>query len=162
MAELKKHSTTAAVAMVAGLLAAGGTHLAIPNEKIVEKPVHVTVATSKHAWPDLSDAQVDALATKVGWLKGTKISIFCDGADCRDLQTDLDNAFEMAGVESQRVVPMNPLGYGLAVLLPADDARGQRLADAIKEASAGKLVPTIERGAASDAIYIVIGKRPRR
>lgn len=165
MSDLKelgaKHGAPAVIAaLVAGTISA--TSPPPTKEKIIEKPVQVTVATSKHAWPDLSDAQKEALAARLGWLSGSKVMIFCDGADCRDLQTDLDDAFEDAKVNSERAIPVNPLGYGIAVVYAGERERADRLASDISTASEGRVSPKVEANAsAADGLMIVIGKRPR-
>jgi hypothetical protein len=159
MPDLKQHGTAAAVAA----MVAAGMQTAMPAKTVIEKPMHVTVAASKHAWPDLSDAQKAALSGRVGWLAGTKIMIFCDGSDCRDLQTDLDDAFEDARISSDRATPMNPIGYGMAVLYQSgDDARATRLAGDIKTASGDRVAPDVKANTVlAEGLVIVIGKRPR-
>src|SRR5260370_32252042 len=112
MADLKQHGTAA---VVAAMVAIGAQTALPPKERIVEKPVQVTIAASKHAWPDLSDPEKQALTARLGWLAGTKVAIFCDGADCRDLQTDLDDVFEDAKIASHRSIPFDSLGYGFSI-----------------------------------------------
>lgn len=160
MSYLKQHGTAAGTAAIvaAGILAA------IPQvkEKTIEKPVHVTVQASKHAWQDLSDDEKADLAGRIKGL-GVKVSIFCDGGDCRDLQTDLDDAFEDAGVASERAIPVNPLGYGFAVLYGVGQyPAGSQLVAALKASTNGRLVPELKSGLDINGLVVAIGKRPRK
>jgi hypothetical protein len=159
MADLKQHGTAAAVAA----MVAATTQVAMPP-KVVEKPVQVTIAASKHAWPDLSDIEKAALAARLTWAAGQKVQIFCDGSDCRDLQTDLDDAFEDAGVASERAIPINPLGYGFAVVYGVGDhGIASKLAGDITAATGGRLAPETKATTTEiDGIVIAIGKKPRQ
>jgi hypothetical protein len=161
MADIKQHGTAAVVAALVSI----GAQQAMPQKtRIVEKPVYVTIGTSKHAWPDLSDIEKAALAGKVGFLKGSKVEILCGGSDCRDLQTDLDDVFEDAGVSSERASPFNALGYGIAVIYGVGDyAHASALAAEIKAVTAGRVAPAVESAALVpiDGLVIAIGKRPR-
>ncbi len=156
MPDWKQQFAAAAIAAVV----AAGVGATLPAK---EKPVHVTVQTSKHAWPDLSDPEKGALAARVTWLSGSKVVIFCDGADCRDLQTDFDDVFEDAKVDSARLTPPIPLGYGIGVVYRADVAQANRLAADIHAASGGRLSPQVRQSSAyaGEGIAIAIGKRPR-
>ena len=73
--------------------------------------------------------------------------------------------FEDAGVASDRVAPVNPLGYGVAVLYGVGDYRlGSKLAADLKAATAGRLVPDLQTSiyVNDGELAIAIGKRPRR
>lgn len=131
--------------------------------QLIQRAVSVTIATSKHAWPDLSDAEKAQLSARARGLVGKKIEIFCDGADCRDLQTDLDDAFEDAGVTSERAAPFSPLGYGVEVIYGVGDyAIASKLAADIKAASGGRIAPIVASSATGAGLAIAIGKRPRQ
>lgn len=157
MADLKQHGTSAVVAAAV----AATMQTALPA-KVIEKPMAVTIAASKHAWPDLSDTQKAQLAERLKWFKG-KVQIFCDGADCRDLQTDLDDAFEDAGASSERAIPINALGYGFAVLYGVGgEAIANNIANDIDAASDGRLKPSVKPAMTLDGVAIAIGKRPRK
>lgn len=156
---MKQHAIPAAIAAAISV----AVPFALPQAP-VNQIVH-SVNASKHAWPDLSDAEKTALAEGVAWLKGAEVAILCDGADCRDLQTDIDDAFEDAGVVSTRDRSVMPLGYGMAVVAEQDDPRAPRLAAALQLASGGRLsVAVAYRGDASKqdrGLLIMIGKKPR-
>src|SRR5690242_18525735 len=68
---VKQHGTAIAIAVAAS----AGLQQALPP-KTVEKPVAVTVAASRFAWPDLSDAEISALGARVKWLSKTRLQIF--------------------------------------------------------------------------------------
>lgn len=151
-----------AVAAIVAASVATATLAAFPP-KLIERAVSVTVAASKHAWPDLSDAEKALLAERVKDLAGKKVEVFCDGADCRDLQTDLDDVFEDAGVASERAAPMSPLGYGIQVVYGVGDyALASKLAADIKAATGGRIAPLVASSISSDGLAIAIGKRPRQ
>lgn len=157
---MKQHLVAGAVALA---VASGASYVMRP--KTAPQPVAVTVSTSRFAWPDLGDAEVAALAARVKWLGKTRVQIFCDGADCRDLQTSLDNAFEDAGVVSERAIPFNPLGYGIAITYGVGNQdRAVRLADDIEKASNGRLSLHVSLGVyvKDDELLIAIGKQPRK
>lgn len=159
---MNQHLSVAAVALVVGALAGfGGQRLSPPREKIVEKPVHVTVAASKHAWPDLNEAETIALGEKLASLKGATVTIMCNDAACDDLAHDLDNAMEIADAKSSLDRSVMPLGYGIGVITK-DVATSQQVAGAIKAVTAGRLdVGSYTQDNLNGAILIVIGKRPR-
>jgi hypothetical protein len=137
--DIKHHGTAAIVAASV----ATATISALPP-KVVEHPLAVTISTSKHAWPDLADAEKAQLAERLKGLAGKKVEIFCDGADCRDLQTDLDDAFEDAGVAAERAAPFMPLGYGIQVIYGVGDyALASKLAADIKAVSGGRIAPLV-------------------
>lgn len=159
---MKQHAIPAAVAAVIAAGTAGGIE-ATRTAPVIPAPIVHAINASKHAWPDLSEAEKIALANTLAWLKGGKVIILCDGADCRDLQTDIDDAMEDAGVVSTRDRPMVPLGYGIAVVSGPGDGRAPRLAAALKAATGGRLDPKTEaHDSAKDVLIVAIGKRPRR
>jgi hypothetical protein len=153
-----KHAATAAVAMLFG--AVGGIGLQYARPQIVEKPVHVTVAASKHAWPDMTQAETIALGEALSSLKGEVVSILCNDAACDDLAHDIDDAMQIADARSSLDRAALPLGYGFAVFTGPGDDRGPKIAAAIKTATAGKLSPEAQTSdTAKGMVLIVIGKR---
>lgn len=161
--EIGKHAAPAIVAAIVGLLAgAAGQHLMPGKERIVEKPVQVTVAASKHAWPDLTQDETIAIGEKLAALKDVRINIFCNDAACDDLAHDLDDAMEIAGARSSLDHSVLPIGYGFSIMTGDGDDRGQSVADAVKNATAGRLNPGVEHSSTAEgAILIVIGKHGR-
>jgi hypothetical protein len=157
MPDIKQHSATAVVAATVAALAGQ----ALPAKPPIIQ--HVTVAASKYAWPDMTDAEKAELADRLKWFAGKSVRIFCDGADCRDLQTDLDDAFEDAGASSERAIPVNALGYGFAVMYGVGDyGIASRLAADIRIATGGRIAPTVESAISlAEGVALAIGKRGR-
>lgn len=123
-----------------------------------------TVHLSKHAWPDLTDAEKSALADVLkGLPKTTKFDIICNDAGCADLAMDIDDAMEAAGLESALDRSLGPLGYGIVVQVnPWDRPAAETAIAALKKATAGRLdVPLMEspKGTTPPGyVSIVIGK----
>lgn len=158
---IRNHAASAAIAALVGLLAgAGGQHLMPGKERIVEMQTQVTVAASKHAWPDLNQDETIAIGEALSTLKDAHVNIFCNDAACNDLAHDLDDAMQIAGANSSLEHSVNAMGSGFAVLTAEGDDRARAVANAIKAATAGRLDPEVRHGAsAAGAIQIAIGKR---
>jgi hypothetical protein len=157
---MKAHLTHGAIAAaIAGSMIVGGDVVA---------PRHITQVThsvqaSKHAWPDLSGAEVDALAAALAPLKGKKVIILCGDAACTDLAQDIDDAMETAGVDSLLDRPALPLGYGIGVAA-TNEARESAvtLAAAIRNATQGRYDPPVtENRDAGEYLILGIGKHKR-
>jgi hypothetical protein len=162
--EIKKHAATALIAALVGALAGAGAQHAMPGkERIVEKQTQVTVAASKHAWPDLTQDETIAIGESLASLKDATVHIFCNDAACNDLAHDLDDAMEIAGANSTLDQSALPMGYGFSVITKEGDDRGQAVAESIKAATAGRLSPDARHDAsAQGAIVIAIGKHPHQ
>lgn len=158
---MKHHAIPAAIAVAVAAATATGLDLSKGPRQVTREVTSVThsVNASKHAWPDLSTEEQAALARELAWLKGGKVVIFCEGADCRDLQTDLDNALEDAGVDSTRDRPMFSLGYGVRIVAAPGDTAAERLAAALSTTTT--LHPTVMHAEGVRGLMITIGKRPR-
>jgi hypothetical protein len=128
------HALTGAIVAVAVC----GVSLAFYGPKQITHSVYA----SKHAWPDLSEAEKAELASRLKPIAG-KLDIVCGDAGCSDLAADIDDAAEKAGVESVLDRPIGPLGYGLGVRADKGDDRAQRVADALKAATGGRLRPVV-------------------
>lgn len=142
MPSLKDHLHHGAVAAVLSVAAAAGAvYLKAP---IVQQPISV-VEASKHAWPALSDKEKLALAGVLRPLpKTAKFEIVCNDASCDDLAEDIDDAMEVAGLESSLDRSIGPLGYGIGVQVnEADKARAQSAIAALNLATGGRLTPTL-------------------
>lgn len=156
---MKQHAMSAAIAAViaaAVALAVGQLTPRLPLTQIVH-----SINASKYAWPDLSDAEKAALTAELAWLRGSKVLVLCGGAECEDLQTDIDDALEDAGVDSTRDKPYAPLAYGLAVWAAPGDVRGERLAASLRSVTDGRLDAKVDRDARAQDPIIAIGKMPR-
>lgn len=147
--------------IVSGVVAA-----AIAGGVAVAKPPKVTqvthsIAVSKHAWPDLTDAQKTELSRRLGEI-GKSIAILCGDAACTDLAQDIDDAAEDAKINSILDRPASPLGYGLGV---QSDAFGKSAAEAL--ASALRDVTGLQVEVATGMtlpqypLFVLIGKHPR-
>ncbi len=153
----KDHFIHGSIAAVVGAAVAGGAVYVIP--KHVEQVTH-EIAISKHAWPDLTDAQKDGLSTRLAGLKGERVIVMAADAAGTDLAEDIDDAMEKAGVDSAIDRPALPLGYGIGVV--AEDAK---LAKADELAASLHAVTdlTVSRTAGKSlggVIIVVIGKHP--
>jgi hypothetical protein len=151
-----------ALSSIAAAMVAGAAHYVPPK---IEQ-VAATVYASKHAWPDLTDAQKAALTAVLKTLpKGVKFDIVCDDAGCYDLAADIDDAMENAGIDSvlDHTANGSPLGYGAWVQVNAKDLLAAQAAiAALSDATGGALNPRIEKGpSAPGYVTIVIGKHPR-
>lgn len=158
--DLRNHTAAAVVAALVGALAgAGAQHLMPGKERIVEKQTQVTIAASKHAWPDLTQDETIAIGEQLAALKGVRVYIFCNDAACDDLAHDIDDAMEIAGAVSTLDRPAFPPGYGFAVAASKGDQRARVLADAISRATSGRLSPVVLISDTADgAIQVIIGK----
>jgi len=157
---IRNNAASAAIAALVGLAAgAGGQHLMPGKERVVERQTQVTVAASKHAWPDLNQDETIAIGEALAPLKDAQISIFCNDAACNDLAHDLDDAMQIASANSSLEHSVNAMGSGFAVLTAEGDDRGLLIASAIKAATAGRLDPEVRHSALTGTIQIAIGKR---
>lgn len=158
---MKQHVISGAVAAA---VAASISVANPPKVTVVTKSVYV----SKHAWPALSDADKSALADALKAIpNGVKFDIVCNNAACNDLAMDIDDAMEMAGLDSVLDHAIGPLGYGIAVQASAfDKDKAQQAAGALKKATNGRLdVPVTEAAkntVPAGYVSIVIGKYRRR
>src|SRR5579871_2639816 len=125
--------------VVAAAVASGISVYAPP--KVTQ--IHHEIALSKHAWPDLTEAQRLALAeTWKATPPRVKIDIVCNDAGCSDLAADIDDAAEDAGVDSQLDKAIGPLGYGIAIQANEfDKAEAEQMIAAIAQATDGALAP---------------------
>ena len=157
---MNSHITHGALAaVVAALVTAAGAYVA-PRQ--VTNVTH-SIETSKHAWPDLNDAEKAAITTVAKTLpKGTKFDIVCNDAGCSDLAADIDDALEDAGVESVLDKAIGPLGYGLEIKVnEADRTVAEKSVAMLKGATGGRIDPPIGIGSAPGYVTILIGKHPR-
>lgn len=125
------------------------------------QPVVSVVQASKHAWPDLSQAETIALGEALVGFQGVKVHIVCNDGACTDLAHDLDNAFEIAGADSALDKSVFPLGYGIGVGGDADDKRVDMVVAALGKVTSNRIKPKIERGDYAGVIVIAIGKKPK-
>ncbi len=122
---IRNHAVSAAIAVLVGLLAgAAGQHFMPGKERIVEKQTQLTIAASKHAWPDLTQDETIAIGEALSTLKDAQVHIFCNDAACDDLAHDLDDAMQIACAISSLEHSVNPMGSGFAVLTAEGDDRG--------------------------------------
>jgi hypothetical protein len=136
---LKHPVATALLAAAIGLVAGHVGGRLVPAVK--QTVTHVHLGPLKHAWPDLAHDQRDRLAASLPDLKGTRVEIYCNGAACSDLAHDLDDTIQDAGATSSIERPWHSMGTGIGI--SPDDARGQALARAIKEATGGAIAPQV-------------------
>ncbi|MGM4906249.1 hypothetical protein AB8B21_05765 [Tardiphaga sp. 866_E4_N2_1] len=123
------------------------------------EPVKQATASGKvnpYAWGELEQAEVNALQKLLEAMPKQPVTIFCSDDNCRDITLDFDNAFESAKWQTDIQRPF------------ADDAKGigtssQALADAIKEATAGRLTASILGPEWTDKtrIALAIGRKTR-
>lgn len=126
------------------------------------KQIAHTVNASKHAWPDLTDAQKTDLAARLAPLKGAKIEILSADAASVDLAQDIDDVCEDAGIDSVLDRPFTPVPYGIFVQAEPGDARAETLAGALRAVMAMDIKVVAGKTAASGRpLWIVIGKAPR-
>jgi hypothetical protein len=160
---IKHHALSAAIATaIASSVTGGALHWA---PRHIEQ-VAATVYASKHAWPDLTDAQKAALTGVLKTLrKGIKFDIVCDDAGCYDLAADIDDAMEAAGIDSalDHVANGAPIGYGAYVQVNATDLPAAQTAiAALAAATNGELDPPIKKGPSLPGyVTLVIGKYRR-
>jgi hypothetical protein len=153
---MKEHVIPGAIAAVVASSIAGGIAYYAPAK--VEQVQHA-IMTSKHAWPDLTDGQKADLAARLAAFKGTKILILSADAASTDLAQDIDDAAEVAGIDSALDRPMLPLGYGIGVQAEAGDDKGDALAAAISAVTGFKAEVTSAKTTSSGyPLWIVIGK----
>jgi hypothetical protein len=176
MPNVLHHGLAAAIACVIS----AGAYTFMPPREIthrVTEQVNHTVNASKHAWPDLTDAQKVGLAGSLklisagrgdsgdavsGGAAPLKLAIICGDGACTDLAQDIDDAAELAGVDSVLDRPFSALGYGVGVQAEAGDARGPALAAVLSDVIGGPVAATIGSTRMSGyPVWIVIGKHPK-
>jgi hypothetical protein len=152
---MRQHLITAAVAAVTAACVGYGSLRLAPAPKAI-----VSVNASRHVWPDLTQDETIALGEKLAPYKDSKVIIFCNDAACSDLAYDLDDAFQIAGIDSAVEHSLISMGSGFGIAGDADDARVAAIANAISGATGARIAPQIvkqrERGR---VISIAIGKR---
>lgn len=117
------HGTIAAV--VAASIAGGVVHYA-PVKQVTH-----SIQASKHAWPDLTDDEKTAIAAVLGTVPpGVKFDIVCNDGACTDLALDIDDALELAGLDSSLDRSLGPLGYGIGIQVNEADLEAARAASA--------------------------------
>ena len=157
---MKRHIIPSIVASVIACgVALGFVHLTGPKQitTVVTAPAgSVSPAKAqrlaKTVWPELSQAEIDALTTKLKTIRG-KVTIFCLSDDkCGDLSLNLENAFENAhwetAVANSAMVPPGIISSSADMVLMLNDATGLsvKLDRDNKNAGPGE--------------YIAIGARP--
>lgn len=155
---MKQHLIPGAIAAAVAAAVAGGDHLAAPRvEQRVEQVTH-EIAASKHAWPDLTDAQKSALARVLAAVpKGVRFDIVCNDAGCYDLAADIDDAMEAAGLDSGLDRSTGPLGYGIGIQVNADEmAAAEAAAAALRQATGLDLKVSIAPKGANPPGYVTI------
>jgi hypothetical protein len=150
-------SIAAVVAAIVGAAVGGGAVYESP--KTIEQVTH-EIAVSKHAWPDLTDAQKADLASRLGALKGQNVIVMSADASGADLAEDLDDAFETAGIVSSLDRPALPVGYGMGVVAAAAQSLDADLLAASLRTVTGLKVERVEGKTLGGAILVVIGKHP--
>jgi hypothetical protein len=153
---MREHLISGAIAIAVAASVSGGIAHYAPAK--VQQVLH-SVNASKHAWPDLTDAQKTELAGKLAALNGTKILILSADAASTDLAQDIDDACEQAGVDSALDRPMLPLGYGIGIQAEAGDDKADALAAALATVTGAEVKVTTAKTASSGyMLWIVIGK----
>jgi hypothetical protein len=158
---MREHIIPSIVASVVAVSAAiGAIHFAGPSHvtQVVTAPAG-SVSPAKAAriaktvWPELSQAEVDHLTSRLGILRPGKVTIFCiDDAKCGDLALNLENAFETAHWQvSVQNSPMVPPG----IISSAD-----LLVDAVKSSTDLPIVVDHVNKNAGPGEYIAIGAKP--
>jgi hypothetical protein len=141
--------------------------LALSAANYLSPPVHVTrvepikqaTASGKinpYAWGELEQAEVDALQKLLEAMPKQPVTIFCSDDNCRDIVLDFDNAFESAKWQTNIQRPMFDDSKGIWTSSPA-------LADAIKQATGGRLIAAILGPEWTDTtrIALAIGRKTR-
>jgi hypothetical protein len=151
---MKEHVIPGTIAAVIAAAIAGGVSKYAPVK--VEQVQH-SIMTSKHAWPDLTDKQKSDLAAALP--KGGKLLILSADAASTDLAQDIDDAAELAGVESALDRPALPLGYGIGVQCEDGDPSGAVLAAALGHIMGVQvdLIHATTKGSGYP-LWVVIGK----
>lgn len=151
---MRQHIIPGAIAAVVAVALLGVDHLAAP------RTVEVThaIAASKHAWPDLTDAQKSALARVLANVpRGTKFDLVCNDAGCYDLAADIDDAMEAAGFESSLDRSTGPLGYGIGIQVNARERDAANdAASALRETTGLELPISIAAAGANPPGYVTI------
>jgi hypothetical protein len=123
-------------------------------------PMHLD-ATQRYAWPSLGMDKTIALGEALQSLPSkTRVVIWCPGLDCLALQSDLDDAFQIANWDSdfdRRRVDSND---DTGLFVGPRGERADRLAAAIEKAT-GIHVELVDAPSLQiETINLYIGKRP--
>jgi hypothetical protein len=149
---------------VLGAVIAGATAVLVAGAAIELRPIEQVVHQvngSKHAWPDLTEAEKADLAARFKQIPGLKLDIAGADASSVDLSQDIDDAAEQAGIESVLDHAAIPLGYGIGIAA-GDIATAQAVADALSAATHGRLKAEIKIDARTYGYAVVnIGKYRR-
>jgi hypothetical protein len=116
---------------------------------------------SRYAWPPLGMDKTIALGEALRTLPKSHVVVWCPDMDCLGLQSDLDDAFQIAEWESdfdrRRVESNDEPGLFVG---PVNGA-AQELASVI-ERTTGIHVKVVSTPETSSTINLIIGKRPWR
>ncbi len=153
---MRQHIIAGAVGAAASLLASFGYDALVRQPAA---PAQISAARAKHnaavVWPELSQAQVDALTVELKKLgEGRPLMIFCaDDSRCGDIALNIDNAAETAHWKSE----VKRSG----ALPPGFNVSSRELAEAFTQATGGMLRPNVDPdpAAGGGTDFIAIGDR---
>jgi hypothetical protein len=155
--DVAHYGIAAVVASIAGFGAWTGTHQ--PSPKVIQH--EVAVPSLRGAWPAFGDSKILSIGADLKQLGPTKVTIFCGNERCKQLESDLDLAFQAAGWEDdfeQTFIGSEENG----TLIGPPGAR----ADALKKnitAAMGSSVPVqIVQMRVSGDLGVIIGQLPKQ
>jgi hypothetical protein len=132
--------------------------------KMSVKPPQMSAKTTaldnNRYWPPLTDDEAAKLRSKLRELAQEPLSIWCNGDNCRDLAETVQGAFHEANwgdpqIE-ESIFPLNFVGISVA----PDTEKTRSLANAIEEATAGRIVVRVESGPTNDKmINLTFGRK---
>lgn len=140
----------------AAIILAGAAVMKPAPAPIHEAAVHQVQKPSRMDWASLGQDKTIALGDELKGVAPGQVTLFCSAPFCHDFQADLDDAFQLAGWDSQfetRFVDSEG-ERGLFVGPPGPDA--DNLAAAI--ASATGIIPSIVPIDGITGVGIIIGK----
>lgn len=115
---------------------------------------------NRFAWPVLGQEKTTRLGERLGNAGPTKALLFCGGENCKGLEADLDDAFQIAGWtddEESTAVLMGGGGEGLLVGPPGPKAEALRAA--LTDVGLGP-VEVVRMNVRDFDVGLIIAKRP--
>jgi hypothetical protein len=128
-----------------------------------QQPNQTSTAPSdnKRYWPPLADDEAAKLRSKLRGLAKEPLSIWCNADNCRDIAETVRDAFHQANwgdpqIE-ESIFPLNFVGVSIA----PDTEKTRALANAIEEATAGRIAVRVESEPTNDKMINVTFGRKR-
>ena len=147
----------AGIALALGLSSTALVHQPTPQVSVT----HVVQRPGRADWPALGPDKTQALADALKGMPAGKVTLYCGQPHCNELKLDLDDAFQIAGWQSdfeERMVE-NEADKGMFVGPPGDAANDMKAALAKVGLNATVVGIFGEDNQPIDGVGIIIGRK---